>query len=154
MSTTVASTTDLQLCDTTVLSGPTLEQLMTDPDYHDHMKVFAVDQKHHLSSEAPTLRFPIDVSLGRAFDRVDLTLRGKYIESVVSLAEGPKCMWEEKQMRETAISALRGVGIPAEEHDRRLEWRQGWNMLLWSWAVQCVMSEVDATASMEDSATV
>lgn len=122
MSTTATTTTasDGHLCDTTVLSGPTLEQLMTDPDYHDRMKVFAVDRKHHLRSEAPTLRFPIDVSLGRAFDRVDPALREKYIDSVVSLAQNPGCEWEDEQMRETAMSVLGGVGIPAKEHDHRL----------------------------------
>ena len=118
--TTTTTASDGHLCDTTVLSGPTLEQLMTDPDYHDRMKVFAVDRTHHLKSEALTLMFPVDVSLGTAFDRADPALREKYIDSVVSLAQNPECEWEDEQMRETAMSVLGGVGIPAKEHDHRL----------------------------------
>jgi len=117
---TTTTITNGHLCDLSVVSVPTLRQSMADPDYPTRLETFAVDRTHHLHSEAPTLIFPVDVSLGAAFDRVDLTLRIKYIDSVVSLAQNPECAWNDEQMRETAFSALGGVGIPAKEHDHRL----------------------------------
>jgi len=116
----ITTTTNGHLCDLSVVSGPTLERLMADHEFADRMREFAVDRKHHLKRQEPTLRFPIDVSLGRAFDRVDPALREEYIDSVVSLAQSPGCEWEDEQMRETAMSVLRGLGIPAKEHDHRL----------------------------------
>ena len=85
------------MCDLSVVSGPPLERLMADHEFADRMREFAVDRKHHLKRQEPTLRFPIDVSLGTAFDRVDPTLRDNYIESVVGLAENPECMWKKNR---------------------------------------------------------
>ena len=122
MSTAVTTTTDRELCDLSVVSSPTLEQSLANPDFAEFIKAFAINREHHRQSEATTLQFPVDASLGTTFDRVDPTLREKYTASVVDFAKDSECEWNEEQLKETAIGALEGVGISAGEHDRRL-WR-------------------------------
>jgi len=122
MSTAATNTTDQELCDLSVVSSPTLEQSLANPDFADFIRAFAVNREHHRQSEVPTLQFPVDASLGATFDCVDPTLREKYTASVVDFAKDSECEWNQKHLKETAIGALEGVGISAEEHDRRL-WR-------------------------------
>lgn len=117
-----AATTDGNLCDLSVVSSPTLEQSLANPDFAEFIKAFAVAREHHRQSEVPTLQFPVNASLGTTFDCVDPTLREKYTASVVDFAKDSECEWNEDQLKETAIGAREGVGISAGEHDRRL-WR-------------------------------